>query len=60
MPYLSLNETQLYYEEEGHGQPILFIHGVWMSGRFSKSLSALTRRLTISFSHYADKDLGGE
>jgi len=34
MPYLSLNETQLYYEEEGHGQPILFIHGVWMSSRF--------------------------
>ncbi len=34
MPYLSLNGTQLYYEEKGHGQPILFIHGVWMSSRF--------------------------
>ncbi len=34
MPYVSLNGTQLYYEEKGLGQPIIFIHGVWMSGRF--------------------------
>jgi len=34
MPHLSLNGTRLYYEEEGHGQPIIFIHGVWMSGQF--------------------------
>ncbi len=24
----------MHYEEQGQGQPILFIHGVWMSGRF--------------------------
>ncbi|MDD5591546.1 MAG: alpha/beta hydrolase [Dehalococcoidales bacterium] len=36
MSYLSLNGTRLYYEEKGEGQPIIFIHGVWMSGRFFK------------------------
>jgi len=35
MPYFNLDDAvQLYYEEEGQGQPIIFIHGVWMSGRF--------------------------
>jgi non-heme chloroperoxidase len=36
MPYLSMNSTRLYYEEAGKGQPIIFIHGVWMSSRFFK------------------------
>lgn len=36
MSHLNLNGARLYYEEEGEGQPILFIHGVWMSGRFFK------------------------
>ena len=27
MPYLSANGIDLYYEEEGTGQPVLFIHG---------------------------------
>jgi len=45
MPYLSLNGTQLYYEEAGHGQPILFIHGVWMSSRFfQKQLKYFAQR----------------
>ena len=35
MPYFDLgDEVKLYYQEQGEGQPILFIHGVWMSGRF--------------------------
>lgn len=26
--------TRLYYEDLGKGEPVIFIHGVWMSGRF--------------------------
>lgn len=34
MPYFNLDDTvQLYYEESGRGQPVIFIHGVWMSSR---------------------------
>lgn len=45
MPYLSLNGARLYYEEEGYGQPLLFIHGVWMSGRFfQKQLNYFAQR----------------
>jgi pimeloyl-ACP methyl ester carboxylesterase len=37
LPYLDIGEgVELYYEDEGQGQPILFIHGVWMSSRFFK------------------------
>ena len=33
-------DVQIYYEEQGQGRPIIFIHGVWMSSRFfSKQLS---------------------
>lgn len=28
MPTISVNGTQLYYEEAGNGQPLLFIHGM--------------------------------
>ncbi|MDQ0268820.1 alpha/beta fold hydrolase [Cytobacillus purgationiresistens] len=28
--------AQLYYEDRGKGDPIIFIHGVWMSGKFFK------------------------
>lgn len=34
MPYFDLGAAQLYYEDHGSGQPIVFIHGVWMSSRF--------------------------
>ncbi|WP_459502952.1 alpha/beta fold hydrolase [Bacillus sp. C1] len=35
MPILKLeNNVELYYEDQGKGKPILFIHGVWMSSRF--------------------------
>ncbi len=34
MPNLETNGTRLHYEEHGAGQPIVLIHGVWMSGRF--------------------------
>ncbi len=30
------NGIQLYYEEKGSGQPVLFVHGVWASCRFFK------------------------
>ncbi|MFE7064848.1 alpha/beta fold hydrolase [Sutcliffiella sp. NPDC057660] len=28
--------VELYYEDEGQGTPVVFIHGVWMSSRFFK------------------------
>src|ERR1041384_826468 len=34
MPTFDLKDAQLYYEDQGHGPPIVFIHGVWMSSRF--------------------------
>jgi non-heme chloroperoxidase len=35
MPYLEVEkDVNLYYEEAGNGQTIIFIHGVWMSSRF--------------------------
>ncbi|PEA54003.1 alpha/beta hydrolase [Bacillus pseudomycoides] len=35
MPYLKLdNDVNIYYEEQGKGTPIIFVHGVWMSSRF--------------------------
>ncbi|MGG0891339.1 alpha/beta fold hydrolase [Cytobacillus horneckiae] len=37
MANLILNDgASLYYEEAGAGDPIIFIHGVWMSGKFFK------------------------
>ncbi len=33
MPYLTVDDTQLYYEDEGAGQPLLFLHGWGTSGR---------------------------
>ncbi|WP_181350978.1 alpha/beta fold hydrolase [Thalassobacillus sp. CUG 92003] len=37
MPYAAIEEdVQLYYEDEGEGDVIIFIHGVWMSSRFFK------------------------
>lgn len=34
MPSVTVNGAELHYEEVGEGQPIVFLHGVWMSGRF--------------------------
>lgn len=44
MPYITLeDQTRLYYETHGSGTPILFIHGVLMSGQFfHKQCSALS------------------
>lgn len=33
MPYRTIDDTQLYYEDEGAGQPLLFLHGWGTSGR---------------------------
>lgn len=30
------NGIQLYYEEKGSGQPVIFVHGLWASCRFFK------------------------
>ena len=34
MPRATVNGVELHYEDEGTGQPVVLIHGVWMSGRF--------------------------
>jgi len=35
MPKFKLPDgAELHYQSEGQGQPLIFIHGVWMSGRF--------------------------
>ncbi|SDK02180.1 alpha/beta fold hydrolase [Sediminibacillus albus] len=35
MPYLDIDSvTKLYYQEEGKGQAVIFIHGVMMSSKF--------------------------
>lgn len=32
MPTLSVEDGQLWYGDRGEGQPIVFLHGAWMSG----------------------------
>lgn len=34
MPELTVNGATLHYEDAGSGPPVVFVHGVWMSGRF--------------------------
>ncbi|HJN60639.1 MAG TPA: alpha/beta hydrolase, partial [Alphaproteobacteria bacterium] len=43
MPKIRINDQlELHYEESGAGRPIVFVHGVWMSGRyFHRQLPAL-------------------
>ena len=31
---IRVNEAELHYEDEGTGDPIVFIHGVWMTSTF--------------------------
>ncbi len=32
--YIELPSGTIYYEEQGAGQPVIFLHGVWCSSRF--------------------------
>ncbi len=66
MPYITLeDQTRLYYETHGSGTPILFIHGVLMSGQFfHKQFSALSAnyqciRLDLRGHGESDKVLHG-
>jgi len=34
MPRAQVNGAELHYEDAGEGRPVVFVHGVWMSGRF--------------------------
>ncbi len=37
MPYVDLEDgLELYYEDQGEGQTVIFLHGVWMSSQFFK------------------------
>jgi non-heme chloroperoxidase len=46
MPFFNLDATtQLYYEDQGQGLPVLFIHGLWCSSRaFKMQLSHFSQR----------------
>ena len=43
MPKILIDDhVELHYDESGTGRPIVFVHGVWMSGRyFHKQVPAL-------------------
>ena len=34
MATIAVRGVELHYEERGEGRPVVFLHGVWMSGRF--------------------------
>jgi pimeloyl-ACP methyl ester carboxylesterase len=34
MATITVRGVELYYTERGEGRPVVFLHGVWMSGRF--------------------------
>lgn len=34
MPRVRVNDCDIHYEDAGEGRPVVFVHGVWMSGRF--------------------------
>jgi non-heme chloroperoxidase len=34
VPRGTVNGVKLHYEDEGEGTPVVFVHGVWMSGHF--------------------------
>ena len=29
MPYATVNDIRLYYEEHGEGTPLVLVHGLW-------------------------------
>ena len=43
MPYIDLGELQLFYEEIGYGEPVLFLH----SG-YSRGILAFSGQLLLS------------
>lgn len=52
MPTESVNGAELYYESDGDGVPVVFLHGVLMSSRFfseQKSLSDEYQVITLDF-----------
>ena len=52
MPTEAVNGTELYYERSGDGQPIVFLHGVFMGSRFfveQHSLSEEYQVITLDF-----------
>ncbi|HET9451382.1 MAG TPA: alpha/beta hydrolase, partial [Aggregicoccus sp.] len=54
MPLLSVNGTQLYYEDSGgEGEPVVFSHGLlWSSQLFAPQVQALRARYRcIAYDH---------
>ncbi len=44
MPYFNLDPIRFYYEDRGQGSPLVFIHGVWMSGRFFRKQASYFKK----------------
>jgi pimeloyl-ACP methyl ester carboxylesterase len=34
MPTFQTTDCEIYYEDEGSGRPVIFIHGMWLTSRF--------------------------
>jgi non-heme chloroperoxidase len=34
MSTVRVNGAELYYEDEGTGHPVVFVHGVWATSKF--------------------------
>jgi pimeloyl-ACP methyl ester carboxylesterase len=48
MATVRVNGAELYYEDAGAGDPVVFVHGVWMSGRcFGPQLEGLADRYRV-------------
>ncbi len=53
MATITVRDIEFHYEESGEGRPVVFLHGVWMSGRFfEKQLGPVgeqCRAITLDF-----------
>lgn len=59
MPKIEVNTgVELYYDDQGEGTPVIFIHGVWMSRKFFKDQLSFFRKehriITIDLRGHGD------
>jgi non-heme chloroperoxidase len=48
MPYVEINNTKLHYVDQGNGDPVILLHGVWMSSKFfMNQLSELSKSYRV-------------
>lgn len=60
MPSINVNQTTIYYRDQGQGTPIVLLHGVWMSSVFFQKqievLSQSHRVIAIDFRGHGQSD----